>query len=145
MRVIFLAILCSSAIINKRDITVFSIEKIKAADQLLSPKLRQHLKCYSYYISLYASATVYPLCLLLFCLVFVSPVYIACSLLPYLLLLYKVYETYACGITTPLSWVVETSNRFVCFLSVKCKRLMMSRYAECLWACIFCMHIFARM
>lgn len=31
---------CSSAIINKHDITVFSIEKIKAADQLLSPKLR---------------------------------------------------------------------------------------------------------
>lgn len=30
--------------------TVFSIEKIKAADQLLSLKLTQHLKCYSNYI-----------------------------------------------------------------------------------------------
>lgn len=31
---------CSSAIINDRDITVFFIEKIKAADQLPSPKQR---------------------------------------------------------------------------------------------------------
>lgn len=52
MHVIFYAIFCSSAIINKCDIF---IEQIKAADQLLSPKLRYHLRSYSNYISMYCT------------------------------------------------------------------------------------------